>query len=555
MTSGNLKVELLASGALALTSVDTGKLLFVATPSLEAKSGAAYLSAGLALTPGDATERIYGLGQGNWTAEGGCPSGPQRVVPLERNGQRVKLQQRKFHVAIPFVYSTAGYGLLYHQFGAGSVDVGVKGGMSWRSDAALGLDVWVSARSASTSAAAGASAEAIYQQYADATGHAPALRPEAMLFWQSRNRYRSTEIALAVADRYKALDLPVGVLVIDYKNQVHDGDFAPNPACYPSVRALSNGVRSRLNASTVFSFWPEVLADAAEFATLRAAGCLINADLGGKAIDPTPKACRELIWSRFLRPRYYAQGVAAYWLDETDGEGTGVGDGDHGYDTSFGPALAYSNLWINQWLRSFAEPVAAQGEPPLLLTRGVWAGGQRHGVVLWSSDIWSSFEELAAQVPQGVHASLSGIPWWSTDVGGYGCGFAKPNDDPYMQELIVRWYQFGLFSPIFRTHGCRNGPSEPLAPATCAHVQGSCGGNEVWSYGNKTQVLLERYVRVRAERLAPYIAALAANVSARGVPTMRPLWWEFPGDALAIGVNDQYMLGPDLLVAPVTAQG
>ena len=83
--------------------------------------------------------------------------------------------------------------------------------------------------------------------------------------------------------------------------------------------------------------------------------------------------------------------------------------------------------------------VAAQGEPPLLLTRGVWAGGQRHGVVLWSSDIWSSFEELAAQVPQGVHASLSGIPWWSTDVGGYGCGFAKPNDGPYMQELIVRW--------------------------------------------------------------------------------------------------------------------
>ena len=115
----------------------------------------------------------------------------------------------------------------------------------------------------------------------------------------------------------------------------------------------------------------------------------------------------------------------------------------------------------------FAEPVAAQGEPPLLLTRGVWAGGQRHGVVLWSSDIWSSFEELAAQVPQGVHASLSGIPWWSTDVGGYGYGFAKPNDDPYMQELIVRWYQFGLFSPIFRTHGCRNGPSEPLTPATC----------------------------------------------------------------------------------------
>ena len=139
VTSGNLKVELLASGALALRTADSGKLLFVATPSLQAKSGAAYLAASMVLAPGDATERIYGLGQGNWTAEGGCPSGPQRVVPLERNGQRVKLQQRKFHVTIPFVYSTAGYGFLYHQFGAGSVDVGAKGGMAWASDAALGL--------------------------------------------------------------------------------------------------------------------------------------------------------------------------------------------------------------------------------------------------------------------------------------------------------------------------------------------------------------------------------------------------------------------------------
>ena len=74
-----------------------------------------------------------------------------------------------------------------------------------------------------------------------------------------------------------------------------------------------------------------------------------------------------------------------------------------------------------------------------MLTRGVWAGGQRHGIVLWSSDIHSSFEQLASQVPQGVHASMSGIPWWTTDVGGYGCGFAKPNDSPYMKELIVRW--------------------------------------------------------------------------------------------------------------------
>ena len=100
----------------------------------------------------------------------------------------------------------------------------------------------------------------------------------------------------------------------------------PNPNPNPN-QALSDGVRARLNASTVFSFWPEVLADAAEFATLRAAGCLINADLGGKAIDPTPEACRELIWSRFLRPRYYAQGSRVRVRVRVVGLGLGLGLG------------------------------------------------------------------------------------------------------------------------------------------------------------------------------------------------------------------------------------
>ena len=269
---------------------------------------------------------------------------------------------------------------------------------------------------------------------------------------------------MSVAERYASLKLPVGVLVIDYKNQHFDGDFAPNPDCYPSVSNLSAGIRSTINATTVFSFWPEAKPASAEYTVLKTAGCLINSDLGGLAIDATIPSCREMIWSKFLKPRYYDQGVTAYWLDETDGEGTAGGDGDHGYDVSWGPAVAYSNLWVNDWLSIFSEPVAKLGDhAPLVLTRGVWAGGQKHGVVLWSSDIWSTFEELAAMVPQGVHTSLSGIPWWTTDVraaatlsfhalirrlltrcgcrqvGGYGCGGSHVNHSPYMQELIVRW--------------------------------------------------------------------------------------------------------------------
>jgi alpha-D-xyloside xylohydrolase len=385
-----------------------------------APPGLGFYSANLTLTAGPAAtdEIIYGLGQGNWTDEGGCPApglAGSRIVPLERNGQTVNLQQRKFHVSIPFTYSTAGYGFLFNMPGHGDVTIGAHGvgGSKWSQRAALYLDFWVSALPKSV-AAKGASPTAIYTQYADATGHSPPLREDAMVFWQSRNRYKSSAIALSIAQRYDALGLDVGVLVIDYKNQLHDGDFAPNPACFPSVKALADGVHAAKIPTLMFSFWPEVKAASAEYTLLSQAGCLINPDLDGLAFDATIPECRALVWDKMLKPRYYDQGVNAYWLDETDGEGTGGGgDGDYGYNTSYGDALAYSNLWVNDWLSMYSDPVAKLNEHlPLVLTRGTWAGGQRHGIVLWSSDIHSSFEQLASQVPQGVHASMSGIPWW-----------------------------------------------------------------------------------------------------------------------------------------------
>lgn len=538
-----------------------GAVSFTGPPLLPINRG--YLSGNLTISAGNTNEVIYGLGQGEWTDEGGCPAegmNGARIVPLERNGQTINLMQRKFHVSIPFVYSTGGYGFLFNMPGYGSVTIGDHGvgGAQWSAEAALYLDFWVSALPPSAAVQEGGSA--IFKQYADATGHAPAMREEALLFWQSRNRYKSSDIALSIAQHYQKLALPIGVLVIDYKNQLVDGDFLPNPACYPSVQALTDGVRAAINATTMFSFWPEVQPASSEYDILNKRGCLINSDLDGLAIDATIPQCRDYIWSNMLKPRYYDQGVDSYWLDETDAEGTGGGpDGNFGYHTSYGVPVAYSNLWVNDWISMYSDPVvaanAAKGsaQPPLVLTRGAWAGGQRYGIVLWSSDIRSTFEQLASQVPQGVHASMSGIPWWTTDVGGYGCGSAPPIDQPYMQELIVRWYQFGLFCPVFRTHGCRDGPSEPDS-AACQNVHGSCGFNEVWSYGNETQKILEKYVIFRATELKPYIAELAKNVTSSGVPTMRPLAFEFPLDPGCRGIDDQYMLGPMLLVAPVTVQ-
>ena len=429
-SQGNLHVEVTEDGAIRASRVDTGEVLFTAnaqftenpvTPSPPADGREGYLTSNLSVTASATTknEILYGLGQGNWTEEGGCPDiDPKkgaRIVPLERNGQAVDLMQRKFHVSIPVLFSTAGYVFLMNQPGYGLVNVGDYGvgGAEWSLTAALYIDFWISALPKGVSAP---NFGVLYSQYADATGHAPPLRDDAMLFWQSRNRYKSSAIALSVAQRYQQLDLPVGVLVIDFKNQVNDGDFTPNPACFPSVKDLSSDVRTAINATTMFSFWPEVLTNAQEYDALLQKGCLINPDLGGLAIDATIPECRAFIWEEYLKPRYYDQGVSAYWLDETDGEGTGGGDGNFGYNNSYGPPAAYSNMWVNDWLRLFTEPVAnmnVPNEPPLALTRGVWAGGQRNGIVLWSSDIRSTFEQLASQVPQGVHASMSGIPYWS----------------------------------------------------------------------------------------------------------------------------------------------
>jgi len=329
----------------------------------------------------------------------------------------------------------------------------------------------------------------------------------------------------------------------------------------------------------------------------------------GATIDPTSQRCRDLVWREYLLPNYVNQGVRSFWLDETEMQSGQsrhawpicimqsslgakiarraiqraviLGDtsfhlsclppsnnpvllpvASTGMDTSLGPAAAYGNYWPNAWIQLVSDGLVSSGTAsPITLTRAVWAGAARLGTVLWSSDIWSTFEELAAQVPEGVAASLSGIPYWTTDTGGFGCPMAPyDNDSPYMRELIVRWHQFGVMCPVYRTHGCRNGSKETLpadSPCTAGQgPQGSCGGNEIWSYGPEVEVILTRLVRLRNDVLKDYVLELAVNVSRDGVATMRPLWYEFPADPLAWTADETlFMLGPKYLVAPVVALG
>jgi alpha-D-xyloside xylohydrolase len=175
------------------------------------------------------------------------------------------------------------------------------------------------------------------------------------------------------------------------------------------------------------------------------------------------------------------------------------------------------------------------------LCRSAWAGSQRYGAAVWSGDIASTFEALQTQVRAGLNIGFSGIPWWTSDIGGFHGG---DPESPYFRELIVRWFQYGVFCPLFRLHGHR----QPITD------WGAGGPNEVWSFGDEAYVIIRDLLLLR-ERLKPYILAQMAAAAETGTPPMRPLFFDFPADPACYEVEDQFMFGPDILVAPVLEQG
>jgi alpha-D-xyloside xylohydrolase len=163
---------------------------------------------------------------------------------------------------------------------------------------------------------------------------------------------------------------------------------------------------------------------------------------------------------------------------------------------------------------------------------------------VWSGDIPSTFETLQTQVRAGLSIGLSGIPWWASDIGGFYDGDPQ---DPVFRELMVRWFQYSVFTPILRLHGYRK-------PGDIERFWERGGANEVWSFGDEVYGLLVQQLFLR-ERLRPYIMRLMADASATGAPPMRPLFFHFPEDEAAWRIEDSYLFGPDLLVAPILQWG
>jgi alpha-D-xyloside xylohydrolase len=496
------------------------------------RSGAYEIHQQFSAYPG---ERLYGLGQ-------------RTHGRLNIKGLALDLVQRNGEVSIPFVLSDRGYGLLWNVPAVGRVEF-AENATRWQAGQAREIDYWLTA--------APTPAE-ILARYADVTGHAPELPAWASGFWQSKLRYRTQDELVAVAREYKRRGLPLSVIVADFFHWSAMGDYRFEAAEWPDPEAMVTELKE-LSVELMVSIWPTVSPLSENYSEFFDRGLLVGADQGVEFqqtiqdkgmrapmpvafYDPTNPTTREYVWS-LVKENYLARGIRVFWLDASEPELNPA----HPANLSLyaGPGAEVASIYPRDNTRLFADGMAAAGqEQTVFLCRSAWAGSQRFGAAVWSGDIPATWESLRRQVRAGLNIAISGIPWWTTDIGGFHGGDPR---DPAYQELIVRWFQYGVFCPLFRLHGDR----EPRVPTGHAMTGGP---NEVWSYSGAAYHRIAAVLRLR-ERLRPYIHEQMRVASRDGVPPMRPLFVDFPQDPDAWRTEDEFLFGPDLLIAPVLEPG
>lgn len=479
-------------------------------------------------------ERLFGLGQ-------------HQHGRLDQKGLVIDLVQRNAEVSIPFLVSSRGYGILWNNPAVGRVELGMDG-TRWVAESSQQIDYWVTT---------GSPAE-IASQYADATGHAPKFPKYAAGFWQSKLRYRTQEELLVVAREHKSRGLPLSVIVCDFFHWPQLGDWCFEPSEWPDPSAMVKEL-DELGVRLVVSVWPSVSILSRNYRTMLERGLLIGNDRGlpfhsewpdrGASTevpvafyDSSKPAARAYLWDQ-LEKNYVPFGIHDFWLDACEPEMCPAQP--ENLELEAGLGLEVINRYPADHARAIYDGKLSAGDDEVIsLIRSAWAGSQRWGACVWSGDIPTTFESLRNQVRAGLNIGLSGIPWWNSDIGGFHGGDAR---DPEYQELVVRWFQFGLWCPLFRLHGDRE-------PRIRMGTEMTGGPNEVWSFGDTAYGIISRLLHLR-ESLQPYILEQMQVASDRGIPPMRPLWFDAPDDPVAWSIEDEFNFGPDVLVAPVTEGG
>ncbi|WP_348261655.1 glycoside hydrolase family 31 protein [Telmatobacter sp. DSM 110680] len=450
---------------------------------------------------------------------------------------------------VPFLITNKGYGLIWDNPSKTTIEPGFNEQTKWTSQVGDRVSFFV---------IAGNTADEIYAGYRLLTGPTPLLPKAAYGYIQCKQRYTSQDEVLSVAKGYRDRHLPADVMVVDWFYYTKMGQMDMDPKFWPDPAAMNKQLHD-MGFETMISVWPRFVPNDRYYSELAKNGWLIHTadgkpinglpyDRAGSDIDTTNPDAAGWYWTT-IRDNILSKGFDSIWADETEPDLPPNGAYYH-----IGPGTQFYNVY--PLLHTGALSDGFRRDLPqkraLILSRDAYLGVQRNGAIVWSSDIYPTWDTYRRQIPTGLDFTASGITYWSNDTGGWQYlppvhhpahpPLLDPSDardnvggyDDY-PELYTRWFQYATFLPIMRAHGSRR-------------------TNEVWSYGKQAEPILEKYLRLRYE-LMPYIYSLGYQTWLTGAPFMRALPLDFPNDPNVADLRDEYMFGPAFLVAPVTEQG
>jgi alpha-D-xyloside xylohydrolase len=394
--------------------------------------------------------------------------------------------------------------------------------------------------------------------YRKLTGEAPLMPIWAFGLFQSRERYRTAQESLDVLEGFRSRRIPIDTIVQDWQYWKEDawGSHKFDPARFPDPDGWVRAIHDKYHARLLLSVWGKFYPGSENFDAMRSRGFLYEPNLKDGLrdwlghpytfYDAFNADGRRLFWEQ-VRRDLFVKGVDAWWMDATEPDlmptPTLEGQRTHVHPTALGTGARVLNAYslVNSEAVYVGQRQAAPDQRVFILTRSAFSGQQRYAAATWSGDITSTWTAFRQQIPAGLSFSLSGIPYWTTDIGGFSVPgrFAgntqKPEDAEEWRELNARWFQFGTFCPLLRVHG-----QFPY--------------REMWFLGGESHPAYQtelKFDRLRY-RMLPYVYSLAGEITHRAGTMMRALVMDFPGDLRARAIGDEYMFGPAFLVSPVT---
>ena len=485
----------------------------------------------------DKDEAIYGLG----TIQNG---------KMNRRGEKKRMEQSNLEDFQNVLQSIKGYGIYWENYSPTLFEDNAEG-MTFDAEVGDGVDYYFMY---------GGSADGVIAQMRYLSGDVPMFPLWTYGFWQSKERYKSAAETESIVDQYRALNVPLDGIIQDW--QYWGSNYLWNAMDF-LAEDFSNGKQMiqnvhRKHAHFMISIWASFGPMTQQFRELNEKGLLMPFETwpqsgishvwppvmkypsGVKVYDAFHPEARAIYW-KYLKT-LYDYGTDAWWMDSTDPDFFNPRESDYAHKVYGGTWRSQRNAFPLETIRGIYQSQRKDyGEKRVfIMTRSSYAGQQHYGSNMWSGDVNSSWDMLRKQVPAGLSYSLTGNPNFNTDIGGFFCGSYNTRGggsaprNPQFQELYVRWMQYGLFCPVFRSHGAD-------AP------------REIWQFGKKGEPVydaIEKQIRLRY-RLIPYLYSTAWQVTSNNDSYMRPLFSDFANDKKVWNLTDEFMFGRNILAAPI----